>query len=90
MTSAPRSTTLKAASDLGDPISTSAPLIYPAFLRPDGMTLAVTDAAGVAVWDLNPEHLADAACAVAGRNLTQTEWASEPPTCMRSTGRRAC
>jgi hypothetical protein len=40
------------------------------------MALAVTDATGVVVWDLDPEHLADAACAVAGRNLTQTEWAS--------------
>lgn len=61
---------------LRDPISTSAPLIYPAFLRPDGMALAVTDAQGVVVWDLDPEHLAGAACAVAGRNLTKTEWTS--------------
>lgn len=61
---------------LGDPISTSAPLIFPAFLRPDGKALAVTDSTGVVVWDLDPEHLADAACAVAGRNLTRTEWAS--------------
>ncbi|MBM7505901.1 BTAD domain-containing putative transcriptional regulator [Agromyces aurantiacus] len=61
---------------LGDPITTSAPLIYPAFLRPDGAALAVTDAAGVVLWDLDPDHLAAAACRVAGRDLTQSEWAT--------------
>lgn len=61
---------------LGDPIATSAPLIYPAFLRPDGKALAVTDADGVVVWDLDPEHLVDAACALAGRDLTRSEWTS--------------
>jgi DNA-binding SARP family transcriptional activator/WD40 repeat protein/energy-coupling factor transporter ATP-binding protein EcfA2 len=64
---------------LGDPIETSAPLIYPAFLRPDGAALAVTDAKGVVVWDLDPAHLADAACAMAGRNLTPSEWTSYLP-----------
>ena len=29
---------------------------------------------GIAIWDLNPEHLAAAACRLAGRNLTPTEW----------------
>jgi hypothetical protein len=64
---------------LGDPISTSAPLVYPAFLRPDGRALAVTDAAGVVVWHLELDHLTDAACAMAGRNLTRTEWTSYLP-----------
>jgi DNA-binding SARP family transcriptional activator/WD40 repeat protein len=64
---------------LGDPISTSAPLVYPAFLRPDGRALAITDAAGVVVWDLDPDHLEEAACAMAGRNLTRTEWTSYLP-----------
>ncbi len=58
---------------LGDPIGTDAPLIYPAFLHPDGTSLAVTDADGVVLWDLAPEHLADAACRIAGRNLSATE-----------------
>ena len=26
------------------------------------------------VWDLAPDHVRDAACALAGRNLTQQEW----------------
>ena len=29
---------------------------------------------GVAIWDIDPRHLARAACTVAGRNLTATEW----------------
>ena len=61
---------------LGDPISTAAPLIYPAFLRPDGGAVAVTDAYGVLIWDLDTANLLEAACRVAGRNLTATEWAS--------------
>lgn len=61
---------------LGDPITTSAPLIYPAFLRPDGGAVAVTDAAGVVLWDLDPDHLAAAACRVAGRDLTPSEWST--------------
>ena len=59
---------------LGDPISTSAPLIYPAFIQPDGAALAVTDAAGIVVWDLDPDHLATAACSLAGRDFTPNEW----------------
>jgi hypothetical protein len=64
---------------LGDPIPTSAPLVYPAFLRPDGEALAVTDEGGVVIWDLHPDNLERAACAMAGRNLTPTEWASYLP-----------
>jgi WD40 repeat protein len=59
---------------LGDPIPTAAPLIYPGFLRPDGGAVAITARDGVAVWDIEPSHLADAACTLAGRNLTETEW----------------
>ena len=29
---------------------------------------------GIVIWDLDPEHLATAACRLAGRNLTPTEW----------------
>ncbi|MCY7363825.1 MAG: hypothetical protein LH469_00640 [Frankiaceae bacterium] len=59
---------------LGDPIPSDAPLLYPAYLRQDGLSLAVTDASGVQVWDLDPAHLREAACRLAGRNLTPTEW----------------
>ena len=59
---------------LGDPIPSAAPFIYPGFLRPDGDAVAVTVREGVAVWDLDPTSLAEAACTLAGRNLSRTEW----------------
>jgi hypothetical protein len=55
---------------LGDPIPWSAG----ASLRPDGAAVAVGTGDGVAIWDLNPQHLAAAACRLAGRNLTRAEW----------------
>jgi DNA-binding SARP family transcriptional activator/WD40 repeat protein/energy-coupling factor transporter ATP-binding protein EcfA2 len=62
---------------LGDPITTDLPLTGgnggPA-LRPDGNAVAVNGLGGLAIWDLDPEHLATAACGVAGRNLTRAEW----------------
>ena len=59
---------------LGDPIRTSSPLITPAYLRPDGRALIVNERDGVAVWDLNPDHEREAACRLAGRDLTREEW----------------
>ncbi len=59
---------------IGDPIPTAAPFVYPAYLRPDGKAIAVDVRNGVAVWDIDPAHLAPAACALADRNLTQEEW----------------
>ena len=59
---------------IGDPIVAGAPFIYPGFLRPDGNAAAITVRNGVAIWHLEPERLANAACALADRNLTRTEW----------------
>ena len=59
---------------IGDPITAAAPVVYPGFLRPDGKGAAVTVRDGVAIWDIDPEHLADAACELADRNLTDIEW----------------
>ena len=61
---------------LGDPLPSSAPIIYPGYLRPDGMAVLVTVAEGVAEWDLDPAHLSAAACTLAGRNLTLSEWST--------------
>jgi DNA-binding beta-propeller fold protein YncE len=61
---------------LGDPIPVNAPFSYPAFLRPDGGAVAATLATGIAIWDLDPEHMVTAACQLAGRNVTATEWAT--------------
>ena len=60
---------------LGDPIPVDAPLTVFGSLRPDGRAVAVSVSDGVAIWDLDPDHLA-AACRMAGRNLTTAEWAT--------------
>ncbi len=61
---------------LGDPVATAAPFIVPAFLHPDGRTVVSTTDSGVAVWDLDPARLVEAACELAGRSLTRPEWAT--------------
>jgi len=57
---------------LGDPIVNDFPFLTGS-IRPDGKAVATNDFHGVAIWDIDPEHLADAACQFAGRNLTPTE-----------------
>lgn len=59
---------------IGDPIATLSPLSSPGFLRPDGKELAINQRDGVILWNIDPQHLAAAACSLAGRNLTQLEW----------------
>ena len=59
---------------LGDPVAEDFTFFAGAAVRPDGKAVATNSPRGVAVWDIDPEHLADAACRVAGRNLTPTEW----------------
>lgn len=51
-----------------------------AYLSHDGTTLAVAGRDGVLLWDLSPADLAAAACHVAGRNLTASEWATYLPS----------
>ncbi|MCY7394784.1 MAG: hypothetical protein LH468_01310, partial [Nocardioides sp.] len=46
------------------------------YLRPDGLAVAVNGRLGVTEWTLHPEDLAAAACTLAGRNLSHTEWAT--------------
>ena len=43
-------------------------------LRSDGMQAAADTGQGIVVWDLDPAHWVDAACRLAGRNLTHAEW----------------
>ena len=59
---------------LGDPIQTGVSPDVSAFLRPDGKALAVTDSTGIAIWRLDAQALSSAACELAGRNLTPSEW----------------
>jgi hypothetical protein len=44
------------------------------WLRPDGRAVAVNARQGVVEWTLDPRRLVRAACTLAGRNLTSTEW----------------
>ena len=45
-------------------------------LRPDGLELALPSSQGIVLWSLDPASWVDAACQVAGRNLTSAEWNS--------------
>ena len=47
-------------------------------LRADGAVLAIETPHddGIELWDLDPSHWVDAACSIAGRNLTREEWAT--------------
>ena len=67
---------LVAGIRLGDPITSESPLITPGYLRPDGRELLVNMRDGIAVWNLDPETQFDAACRLAGRDLTREEWAT--------------
>lgn len=61
-------------------------------LAPDGSVLLTNSPAGVLAWDLRPDAQARAACAIAGRELSEEEWASYFPgeeqvaTCAELTG----
>ena len=59
---------------LGDSIGGESVLTTTASLRPDGLELAVPDGRSVVLWDLKPESWMEAACGLAGRNLTHAEW----------------
>lgn len=79
---------LAAGVMLGDPLDTTSPIMGGgAQLSHDGRLLAAATDRGVVLWDLDPAAQAEAACAVAGRELTEVEWQTyfgeEPqrPTC---------
>lgn len=63
---------------LGDPIGDAQQDaldgMQPGWLDPAGDHLVLNGAFGMRVWDLRPTTLVKAACEVAGRNLTRSEW----------------
>jgi DNA-binding SARP family transcriptional activator len=67
---------LRSGAVLGDGLASSSWPYFGAALRPDGREFAYTVAQGIAVWDLDPAHQYQAACRIAGRELTADEWAT--------------
>ena len=65
---------LVAGIRLGDPIQVSSEWTFSGVFRADGDEMAVNVPAGIALWDLRTSSQADAACAMAGRDLTEDEW----------------
>lgn len=58
---------------LGDAIVSESPRTE-GWLRPDAKAVAVNTRQGIAVWQINAKHLVCAACTLAGRTLSRTEW----------------
>lgn len=65
---------LDAGIRLGDPVSSSAPDNDAAQLGPDGKAMLTNVEEGVLLWNLEPSSHAEAACRLAGRELTAEEW----------------
>ncbi|WP_306894013.1 outer membrane protein assembly factor BamB family protein [Agromyces albus] len=65
---------LESGLRLGDAIPSAGEVGFAASLRPDGRELAVVLADGMQLWDLDSGAQAEAACRVAGRDLTREEW----------------
>jgi hypothetical protein len=59
---------------VGDPFPNTPVGFGVAGFSPDGSTLALPDAAGTTLWELNLVRWRAAACTLAGRNLTRAEW----------------
>lgn len=51
-----------------------APIAPVAFLSSDGLAMVTSSKTGALLWDLSPDALRDAACRLAGRELTELEW----------------
>ena len=64
---------------LGEPIDTSGAGVRGGYLSADGKTLITALPDGILLWDLVPEHQALAACTLAGRELSEQEWATYFP-----------
>ncbi|MFC9920109.1 nSTAND1 domain-containing NTPase [Agromyces binzhouensis] len=59
---------------LGDPIPVSGEFTMSGPFGANGDEMAVNVPGGIALWDLRPSAQAEAACAMAGRDLTRDEW----------------
>jgi DNA-binding SARP family transcriptional activator len=67
------------STKIGSDISVVSPDWESAHLSPDGLALVTNAPNGVLLWDLHPSAMFDAACRLAGRALTATEWTTYFP-----------
>ena len=65
---------LVAGIRLGDPIPVSSEWTFSGVFSADGDEMAVNVPGGIGLWDLRASSQAEAACAMAGRDLTRDEW----------------
>jgi hypothetical protein len=62
-------------TQLGDPIDIDSDIQFASVaIRGDGKVAASVTGQGIVTYDLDPAHWEDAACRLAGRNLTKAEW----------------
>jgi hypothetical protein len=64
---------------IGEPFRTDGRTLAPGVVRPDGREMALSMPDGVMLWDIDPEHLFEYVCRVAGRDLTDNEWRTYLP-----------
>lgn len=61
-------------NSLDDPFQIPRKQVFSGVFSPDGEELAADAPTGIALWDLRPSSHAEAACRMAGRDLTEDEW----------------
>ncbi len=67
---------LPSGSKLGGPVPADLNESITGFLQPDGLAFVVNGSDGVVRWTLDPSDHLEAACRMAGRELTDSEWAT--------------
>jgi hypothetical protein len=61
---------------LGTPVPADATETVTGYLQPDGRAFAVNGSDGVVLWTLEEDQHFEAACRMAGRELTEAEWSA--------------
>jgi hypothetical protein len=61
---------------LGSPVPADATEFVTGYLQPDGKAFVVNGSNGAVLWTLEPAEHFDAACRMAGRELTASEWST--------------
>jgi hypothetical protein len=67
---------LPSGRKLGSPVPADATEFITGYLQPDGNAFVVNGSDGAVLWTLEPAEHFDAACRMAGRELTASEWST--------------